>query len=147
MGLAVPAHALDLGEPLAADQMRWSAGIQSAWTSYGFSAKYRATDKTTVQGIIAPLGSVTNFGVRGLYQVWQQDQLATYGFAGLSLWTVDIGIGGDESAIGFSGGFGAEYEVAPRIFASAELAIGGVSWDTYSGLSAIGLGLGLHYSF
>ncbi len=143
MGLSVPAHAIDFGEPLAADQMKWAAGFQSSFTSYGFSAKYRYTDVLTLQGTIAPLGSATSYGARGLYNFHQDGPLTGYGFVGLSLWKIDLGFLGDDSAVGFGGGAGVEYEVAPRFLLSAELGFNS------SGVlsSAIGLGLGIHYQF
>lgn len=146
--LAGNANALDLGQPLSEDESRWSVGIQSSFISGGISAKYRYTDIVTIQGTLGALGTVQNYGLRGLYTVKQEDSLNIYGFGGVGLWKWSgSGSFGSETVLGLSGGVGAAYTFPDLpLELSAELGLGLVNFDHYS-FSSVGIGLGAHYSF
>lgn len=145
MGLSLPAHSVELGQPIPAGEGRWGAGIHSGFAAFGLSVKYRYTDIVTVQGTLGAFGTLKNYGVRGLYTFRAEEKYDLYGFGSVGLWKWDGFLA--ESAVGFGAGAGAEYFFTPQFAASAELGIGFVNFDNYAGFSTVGLGLGLHYYF
>ena len=153
LALGRPAAALELGAPLADGQGRLAAGLQTSFVSGGLSLKYRVTEKVTAQGTLGVLGSLTNYGVRGLYHFTEEDFWSAYGFGGVGLWRYDGGrFFRSESVFGVNGGAGVEYDLRglaptlPAVFVSGELGLGVANFDNYS-FSSVGLGFGLHYRF
>ncbi len=131
---------------------KFAAGIQLGNQTTGFSFKYRATEKITGQVTLDFTGSITNYGVRGLYAFNTGPFYEIYGYASVALFRFDA-ILFTESTVGFGGGAGIEYDLRglspdlPPLFASFEIGASLGSFDAFSGFSLLGTGIALHYRF
>jgi len=131
---------------------KFAAGVHLGNQTTGFSLKYRATEKITGQATFDFAGSITNYGLRGLYAFNTGPDYEIFGYAALTLFRFDSFLV-DETTIGFGGGAGIEYDLRslaptlPPLFASAELGAALGSFGRFSGFSTVGLGLALHYRF
>jgi len=128
-----------------------AVGFQSSWPSYGLSAKYDYSEDITLQGTVGAFGTVTNFGAKALYKFKKEPQYDLYGFVSAGVYKYS-GAFFDESVVGFGGGAGIEYDLSKLLEGmpltiSGEVGMSVVNFDNYTGFSAFGLGVGLHYWF
>jgi len=149
LALAVPQRALaqyDSASP-------FGIGFQSAWPSYGISGLYDVNEQITVQAIIGALGTVTNFGGRGIYRFQIEPKYNLYGFGTVGLWRYDYTID-TESVVGFGGGAGVELDWRrileddsfPPLYTSLDLSFVLANFEYYN-FSGISTGGGVHYRF
>lgn len=140
---------------------KYKVGFMASFPSYGLSGIMEINDKVSVQGILAPMGDLSNYSVRGLYKIEERESWHTYGYGSIGLWTHKYtdysnnpyGETETESAIGIGAGVGIEYdwsiwygEDTPPISSSLEIGFGSVGLDNYN-YSAISIGAATHYKF
>lgn len=130
---------------------KYAVGIHLGNLTSGFSFKYRATEKITAQATLGFIGSLSSYGVRGLYAFNTGPFYELYGYGSLALWRFDGFI--DDSAVGAGAGGGIEYDLRglsptlPPLFVTYELGLNLVNFSNYNGFSSFGTGVALHYRF
>ena len=146
---------------LAQEEGKYKVGFMASFPSYGLSGIMKVNDKVSVQGILAPMGDLSNYSVRGLYKIEEEESWHTYGYGSIGLWThtytdYSNSYGGEdetESAVGIGAGVGIEYDWSiwygedfPPISSSIEIGFGSVGLDNYN-YSSISIGAATHYKF
>ena len=134
---------------------RFGIGFQSSWPSYGISGLYDLSEQITLQGIIGAFGTVTNFGVRGLYRFQTEDKYDLYGFGTAGMWSYDYSVD-TENVVGFGGGAGVELDWRriltpednsfPPLFSSIDIGFVLANFEHYD-FSGVTIGGGFHYRF
>lgn len=138
------AGALEAGE--------YGVGFQSSWPAWGLSGMYDVNEEVSAQAVLGFAGTANAYSIRGLYRFHREESWNAYGYGSLGLWTYRHRVLGSESALGFGGGAGIEYDwrainpELPPIYWNLEIGIASVGLDHYS-VSALMLGLGAHYRF
>ena len=127
---------------------KYGAGVQLSFPTGGLSVKKEMSDTLTAQATIGGGGYYTVIGGRALYKFKKEPDYDIYGFGGLSYinWSY---FGYNESAVGFGGGAGVEYDVTKEISVNGELGYYGANFGTgFTGsYGGVGLGIGAHYWF
>lgn len=147
------AHAQS-NEPTSTSNERFAVGIQLGLFSSGLSGKYRLTDTFTVQGTAGFFGLLNRYGVRGLYAFNTGPFYEIYGYGGLSIWRFGGTLSrSSETAFGIGAGGGIEYDLRglnptlPPLFAAWELGANLANFNNFSGFTAFGTTIALHYRF
>ena len=151
---------------LAQEEGKYKIGFMASFPSYGLSGIMKINDKVSVQGILAPMGDLSSYSVRGLYKIQEEETWHTYSYGSIGIWkheyeevvnssnyynlTTETKT---ESAVGFGAGVGIEYDWSiwygedfPPISSSLEIGFGSVGLDNYE-YSAISIGAATHYKF
>ncbi len=132
----------------------YSLGFQSSFSSAGFAGRVGLNDKLSAEAFLGLFGMLTHFGARGLYAFKEEAKWSAYGFGTVGVWMWDSGSTwvSDESAIGFGGGAGIEWNwqtldpELPPVSWNVELGLGTANFDRYD-FSNVSLGAGFRYHF
>ena len=133
---------------------KFGIGFSSAYPSYGISGAYYHNEYLTGSVVVGALGTVTAYGGRVWYRFLRDVPYDVYAYGGLAAYRVDV-VFASETAIGYGAGAGIEASLKqlfnsedfPPIFVNAEVGFAGANWDTYSGFSALAVGVGAHFRF
>lgn len=133
-------------------------GLQTAFPSFGLSAKYAINDASMVQAIIAPFGTGTwntnYFAGRYLHRFLDAADLGSgvsldpYVYGSLGVVTYNWKYAGykyKDSFFSFGVGGGAEVVLGEKFGVSAEIGLGQFGISNYSSSFGLMSGIGLHY--
>ena len=146
-------------------ETRFGVGFQSSWPAWGLSGMVDVNDRIAVQGIVGFIGDLKTYAGRGIFRFRREDKWNAYGYAMVGAWSytgAKISVvypyieETTETAMGFGGGIGIEYDWRnwmtvsdlPSIMWNFEIGLANVNFDEVDyNFSSFTFGVGAHYRF